>query len=195
MEVQTKIRSVEKSVSGLAFEHPCKEAILKSFVAVYREMESDDRLDGACHLLAALSHVVLAEHGVTNDVCVGEVLYGARSFCGSHSWVQIGSLVFDVASARPLNPMPATAVLAGYQVPNGTSSANAYGVPVPLDAAAQYVARQTVGEFMAGFENASGIDFWEWAATTCGRLGLPTNPALLEKKYGETRWKYVKAVE
>ena len=92
-ELNRRVGVVKAMSLTVALNHPRRDAIVNTFVEVYREMESDDRLDGGCHLLAAHSHILLCEQGIENELCVGEYFVPAsaesEAFSGSHSWVEI----------------------------------------------------------------------------------------------------------
>jgi hypothetical protein len=64
VNLRSRVEEVRGAIELVAFEHPSRREVLETFVEVYREMEGDERTDGACHLLAAHAHVVLTEHGV-----------------------------------------------------------------------------------------------------------------------------------
>ena len=194
-ELDGRVAAARTAVSAVAFAHPQRERILETFVALYREMESDDRLDGACHLIAALSHVVLAVQGIENELCVGEVAF-SETFTGSHSWVEIGDLRFDVAMARPMfeNPVYESAsVLGSTEIPSGRKTRLVYGVAVALDAAGMQAASSDLAGFMSGFKRASGLDFWFWAQRTARGLGVTAKRDKLEAQYSGARWTYLNA--
>jgi hypothetical protein len=62
-ELRVRVAAARAAAERVAFEHVARGSILDAFVEVYREMESDRRLDGSCH--------VLAEHDVANELHVG----------------------------------------------------------------------------------------------------------------------------
>jgi hypothetical protein len=163
-------------------------------------MESDRRSDGACHLFAALSHVVLAEQGIDNTLCVGSIEFlnrDGRQSAGSHSWVSVGDgVIFDVAMGRPHIEDAhddASPILAGMALPVGRPANVIYGVSIPLDNDALIATAVSLGEFAAEFKRKSrGIDFWFWAARTCREMGIKSRVVKLEARYRNVRWTHVK---
>jgi hypothetical protein len=198
-ELHARVRAVREAANEAPFDHPQRERILDTFAAIYREMESDTRNDGACHLLAALSHVVLAEQGIDNTLCVGTFVFldrEGREASASHSWVTVGrGIIFDVAVGRPLvegarsDPAP---ILAGLELPAARPANVIHGVRLPLDLHGLRAASLSLGEFAADFKRKShGIDFWFWAARTCRDIGIKSRIAKLEARYRNVTWTHV----
>lgn len=195
------IRRVEQGAARLAIEGPHAPTIRNVFVEAVRQMESDQRLDGSCHMLAALTHVLLSESAVEAQLLIGEVLNppkdGVQPSSFSHSWNDAGGVLIDVAIARPQHPMPygAAPTLGGFFMPAFEESPYVYGVPVPLDSAAEFVLSKTLGQYAEGARDGGGPDFWSWYEAACQRLGIKTTAAQLAHKYCDVRWRHVTTSE
>lgn len=195
------VHRVERGAARLAIEGPHAPTIRTVFVETVRQMESDRRLDGACHMLAALTHVLLSESDVEARLLIGEVLNPpedeVRPSSFSHSWNDAGGVLIDVAIARPQHPMPygAAPTLGGYFMPAFEESHYLYGVPVPLDPAAKFVLTRTLGEYAEGARDRGGPDLWDWYEVACRRLGIKTTAAQLVQRYRDVGWCHVTTQE
>lgn len=191
------VRQIEDGAAQVQLEGEHPTQIRNVFVEVFREMESDDRHDGACHMLAALGHVLLSESSVQARLCVGEIL-NARDDQGgmsslSHSWNQVDGVLLDVSIARPLVPVPfeTRPTLGGLFIPSRDPTPIVYGVPIALDHMAASVLAMSLGEYVEGARSMSGLDMWWWYERSCRRLGIKARAEKLARKYRDVRWHHV----
>jgi len=56
--------------------------------------------EGGCHLISSISHVLLKEMGIENELCIGNLHHYEAGFF-THSWIEIEGKVFDVACSNP----------------------------------------------------------------------------------------------
>lgn len=200
-ELAAAVGRMSKSAEAVEIGAKHATVIRRVFLEVLEQMESDERSDGACHLLSSMGHVLLKESGVDGRLCVGEVLKCGDEAIGtfSHSWNDAASVMFDVAIARPLEAMPIFEqlypTLAGVELPAGTRTGVVYGVPLPLDEKAMTVLSGTLGDFVERGREVSGLDFWWWYERSCRRLGIKVQAQKLARKYRDDRWTHVVTAE
>ena len=200
-ELTALVRRMSEAVGAVGIDHNDATLIRRVFLEVFEQMESDERSDGACHLLASMGHILLKEVGVDSRLCLGEVLKCEEEAVGtfSHSWNEAAGVMFDVAIARPLEPMPILGqlhpALAGVELPSGKKTKVVYGVPLPLDEKAASVLSGTLADFVERGREVSGLDFWWWYERSCRRLGIKAHAQKLAKKYRDDRWTHVVTAE
>lgn len=186
--LEERVAKARETVALVRLKHPKGDLIKSAFIEVYREMESDCGLDGACHLLAPLGHILLLNLGVENTLCMGEVQDFPCTF--THSWVEIHAIKFDVAGARPLiETIHGSSVLNETEIPSGKRTGRTYGVPGEVDYMAAIPLERGLAAFAVIFKKLSGIDFWLWVQVVCRRAGIAkATAAKLREKHKNVRW-------
>lgn len=162
------------------------EAVLRVYTEVLRFVVDSEYL-GACHDTSAVLHMVLAEHGVTSELCIGEVGIGRHFF--DHSWVDIDGAIFDVAVCMP-DPRGAHV---GGPVFHSTDLFLArptdmvYGAESGMGLGGEALPALTLD--LAGYSAVQPQpDIWTLAVAIASRSGL-TNPtfAQFRARYGKAR--------
>jgi hypothetical protein len=163
--------------------------IRKAFAALYRYME-EQHVDGGCHALSAMAHVVLRELRVPITLNAGWVLLpsGERY---THSWIEVDGRVFDIACERPNHhrrDFRGSAVLAGIQVSSGRPAAEVYGASSDNDVDAETI-RIGTGTISSWLVPSGAYD-WFWGPTELvgQRVGLARSARGLRESHGNARW-------
>jgi hypothetical protein len=68
----------------------------------YDVINNKNLIQGGCHFLSVLLHIVLSELEIDNQLCLGNVRLSGVVF--SHSWIQIDNAVYDIAISHTNNP-------------------------------------------------------------------------------------------
>jgi Transglutaminase-like superfamily len=192
----TRAERLAMTARKVLAERPQADAISAVSAAVYWFMESKE-LRGACHALSAIGHVLLSEHGVENELCLGEVALVRPSgeiAAWGHSWLEIGGSVVDIAIKRPLNPVPfpLAPVVGGVDLDTERPTSLIHGVDTksPVDTFVDQVRSCTVGDFATGFNQNMNFEFWRVIVDLGADTGLAlSGPALIAKHAG-TRWRF-----
>ncbi|HUR42442.1 MAG TPA: hypothetical protein VM240_14870 [Verrucomicrobiae bacterium] len=144
---------------------------------------------GACHATTAVSTVLLREQDVEAQPYIGECKNQEGFF--DHSWVEVNSLVYDVAIAMPLTHVHAQApVFGGLSVDTKQPTPISYGVKSPsgYDDPAEMIRAISIADYMDAFPNhPEGL--WGIAKIIGKSLGLRLNNGVMKKTYAELKWK------
>jgi hypothetical protein len=179
--------SLKQAALEILGSDPAGPRIARTMQAVYDLMEAV-RWDGACHAISALMFVLLREQGVQATLRLGEVAFGDGHF--DHSWIEINGAVFDVAIARPLDPVSGhSPVVGGRHVHDGQPTPLIYGAVsgLPQDADAARRQNMQLGEYMDVFpEHPQGL--WGVAVDVGAQLGLHASAHSLRQRYSHVEW-------
>jgi hypothetical protein len=163
--------------------------IRKAFAALYRYME-DQRVDGGCHALSAMAHVLLRELRVPSTLNAGWVLLPSGN-AYTHSWVEVDGQVYDIACERPnrhRSEFQRSAVLVGLDVSSGLPAAEVYGGSSDKDFDAETI-RIGTGTISSWLVPSGSYDwFWRPMELLGQSVGLARSARGLRESHGEARW-------
>lgn len=152
-----------------------------------------EQFRGACHVTAALLHVLLREKGIENTLVCGELGKGENYF--DHSWVEIDGKIYDIAVALPLiekfdgHPIFASCDISTLAQPTWT-----YGVSSGIadDPSMSAIKACSFVEYM---DNAPyhKHGLWHFAQKLGRKLGLRLNLNAMRNKFSGTIWTEKKA--
>lgn len=142
---------------------------------------------GGCHDTSAVLHMLLADAGLSSELCIGEVGTGQQFF--DHSWVEVEGLVFDVAVCMPLQQGRAVGgpVFGGVDLATGARSDLRYGARsgLGLDHSAQIAQ----GNDLDGYARVQDDpNIWVLAVAIASRCGaLDATFEGFMQRYGKVR--------
>lgn len=147
-----------------------------------------ERYRGACHAVSAILHVLLREHGLQSDLCMGELGRDTISF--DHSWVEINGSIFDVAVTSTHDPRyDSPPVFAGLDLSSRGEPTWQYGIDSGTgdDPAVVAIKEMSFLQFMNGAPiHKNGL--WHIVQKIGGRSGLALSLNKLRAKYGQATW-------
>lgn len=135
-------------------KHECEKQIKQIVRGAYDFIIEHD-YQGGCHLISAILYILLTEKGYKPILKLGEVRVNDIIF--DHSWIELDNKVIDVAIMNTLqDDVKLPPVLLGKSVATGCSVNYQYGVSENIDATAQLVIKQSIGQYiMAGSSHGS----------------------------------------
>ncbi|PGC10522.1 hypothetical protein COM08_30425 [Bacillus wiedmannii] len=102
---------------------------------------------GGCHLISAIVHILLTEKGYNSVIKLGEVQINNIIF--DHSWIEIDGEVIDISIMNTLQDgFRYPPVLYGKSAATGLQVEYKYGVSHDIDATAQLVISQSIGQYI-----------------------------------------------
>ncbi len=171
--------------SSIGYQHPRKSDIEETFFAVSDYLRERPN-PGACHLLSSILHVLLSEQGIENTLCVGEVSSDKGNF--DHSWIEIDSLVFDVAIQLTNEGDRNPPIYAGINLVTAQLAEMKYGVQMKrgLDPIAKGMFNTSFVKYMDDFpRHQNGA--WDIVKKLAKhRLGFSVNIEELRERYSST---------
>ena len=160
------------------------------FEDFYDDMDRKGLIQGGCHFLSSILHVILNEFDIDNELCLGNVEMKGCIF--SHSWIDIKGKVFDIAimktnrSEISLNGV----VFSGVDLSTGNLPEINYGVYSDqdlVDSTGKQVKKLTLGEYFGN--NPYGSQFvWNYIADFCKMKKKFVNTRRLKEKYADEKW-------
>lgn len=134
--------------------HECEQQV-KDIIRGAFDFIVEHDYQGGCHLVSAILHIILTEKGYEPVVRLGEVQVADSVF--DHSWIELDGEVIDVAIMNTLqDDFKLPPVLYGKSVASGKPVDCQYGVSSYIDATAQLVITQSIGEYiMTGVSHGS----------------------------------------
>ena len=160
------------------------------FEDFYDDMDRKGLIQGGCHFLSSILHVILNEFDIDNELCLGNVEMKGCIF--SHSWIDIKGKVFDIAimktnrSEISLNGV----VFASVDLSTGNLPEINYGVYSDqdlVDYTGKQVKKLTLGEYFGN--NPYGSQFvWNYIADFCKMKKKFVNTRRLKEKYADEKW-------
>ena len=169
--------------------HPQCSPIAAVYQVLYRFMEKK-KVNGGCHFITALAHVLLRQAQVDSSLVAGWVLTPQGRYF-THSWNQIHGSVFDIAITRPnlhrlefRQPAVLNGIEVGNDGPLGLAQCK-YGVtgPSTFDEITTFVGTGTVGTYAAGLPI-----FWDLASKLELEAGIKIEGSHLAAKYKDSPW-------
>jgi hypothetical protein len=149
------------------------------------------KLLGACHSVTAVAHVLLREQRIESVPCIGLVLlpHAGRLV---HSWLEISSLVYDLAIAFPLieyEEFREAPVVAGRNLDTGLPTELLYGTRLTDDAISypENIHHSSLTAYLDGSAE-QGIDLWATTLALGTRLGLDVDVETLRRRHQKTPW-------
>ncbi|MDD9261699.1 MULTISPECIES: SEC-C metal-binding domain-containing protein [Bacillus cereus group] len=150
------------AIDGFACDDQIKKIIRGSFNFI---VEHD--YQGGCHLISAIIHILLTEKGYDSVVRIGEVKI--NNFVFDHSWVEIEGEVIDIAIMNTLqNGLRFAPVIYGKSITTGTNVEYTYGVSHALDATAQLVISQSIGQYIMDGVSHGSLEIMKLIAEDAG---------------------------
>jgi hypothetical protein len=160
----------------------------RTLIQVLEVILPEERWDGACYAIASIVHLLIREQGIQSALCLGEVSIDSMAF--DHGWVEINSLAYDIAIAKPLQPAFANPpVVKGLDVETMEPTSLRYGVAsgFPPDSPIKMVLSIPFHEYMDGFP-AHRFGLWGVTADIGKTLGLRNNASELRKRHRDVLW-------
>lgn len=181
---------LKRAIDEVMVGQPARDEARRIFATVYRYMDSKS-VDGGCHALSAIAHVLLAEKKVPSTLNAGCVdLPDGTSY--SHSWVEIDDRVFDLACERPNRHRLSwrrPAVVYGVEVTTRSPPSARYGASIDsgIDAETRRIGTGTIASWLAPSGRTDW--FWEPLSMLMLRIGVKRSPRALRESYGALRWR------
>ncbi|HFU7085283.1 TPA: SEC-C metal-binding domain-containing protein [Bacillus cereus] len=150
------------AIDGFACDDQIKKIIRGSFNFIVKH-----DYQGGCHLISAIIHILLTEKGYSSVVRIGEVKI--NNFVFDHSWVEIEGEVIDIAIMNTLqNGLRFAPVIYGKSIMTGTNVEYTYGVSHNLDATAQLVISQSIGQYIMDGVSHGSLEIMKLIAEDAG---------------------------
>lgn len=122
---------------------------------------------GGCHLVSAIVHILLTEKGYNPTVRLGEVQIDDYVF--DHSWIELDGEVIDVTIMNTLQDgFKFPPVLYGKSITTGKQVEYQYGVSQYLDATAQLVISQSIGQYIIEGVSHGSLEIMKLIAENSG---------------------------
>ncbi|MRX56498.1 hypothetical protein GJU41_21350 [Bacillus idriensis] len=146
--------------------HECEQQVKDIIRGTFDFIAKHD-YQGGCHLVSAIVHILLTEKGYNPVVRLGEVQVGDYVF--DHSWIELDGEVIDVAIMNTLQDgFKFPPVLYGKSVVTGKQVEYQYGVSQYLDATAQLVMGQSIGQYIMEGESHGTLEIMKLIAEYSG---------------------------
>lgn len=138
---------------------------------------------GACHSTSAALTIVLREHGLEPQLCIGEVQFDQRYF--DHSWVEFDGVVLDAAVSAPLpgGAFVGGPVFASLCLDDGEPTVLGYGATSGLGLGVEAI--PAAGHNLLDYSRLQPTPtIWELAAGVLNVMGHDVSTSTLKDKYG-----------
>jgi len=144
---------------------------------------------GACHDTSAILYILLTEHGLSPNLCIGEVAAdlperAEKHFFG-HSWVEVSDSIFDPAISMPQLGAPdvSAPIFGSIDLFSGKKTSLQYGVTSShgLDQPALINCKKNLHEFALAQPRD---DIWSLSVAIGKRIGLPLKSSDIATRYG-----------
>lgn len=173
----------------LAGERVECSGIINPFFQVLRFV-IEEQYRGACHASSAVLYVLLRELNIDATINIGEL--GRDKLCFDHSWVEVEGKIFDVAVARPLEPIFDSApVFMSHNLESMKAPLWEYGISSGMRDD-PFVELIKAGSFATFMDNApvhkNGL--WHLVQKFGNRCGLKINLNKTRQKYSQVHWRF-----
>lgn len=182
--------TLKKQIDKITEENNLDKYVAVIFEDFYDDMDKKGLIQGGCHFLSSILHVILNEFDIDNELCLGNVEMKGCIF--SHSWIYIKGKVFDIAIMRTnrseisLNGV----VFASVDLSTGNRPEINYGIYSDqdlVDSTGKQVKKLTLGEYFRN--NPYGEQFvWNYIADFCKMKKKFVNIRRLKEKYTDEKW-------
>jgi len=163
--------------------------IINPFLQVLRFV-IEEPYRGACHASSAILYVLLRESNIDATINIGEL--GRDNICFDHSWVEVGGKIFDVAIARPDDPVfDGAPVFMEHDLDSMKAPLWQYGTSSGIGDD-PFVEQIKAGSFATYMNNApfhtNGL--WHYVQKFGKRCGLKINLNKARQKYSQVQWRF-----
>ncbi len=185
--METNLQHWTKNTQVILRNKPWVLKFTKIFQEIVRFIKVND-WQGACHAVSSVFYVLLAEQGITSNLCIGEVQIGKLVF--NHSWIEIDEEVYDVAIISTLYEefhFPPT--VRGFNVETKKPTDLRYGVftGLPDDPPTHLIKATTFASFMEDFpHHRDGL--WGITVVIGKKIGANLDVRTIRSIYASTTW-------
>lgn len=142
---------IKQTILNIQQDQAINMVIADLFCDFYDMVRKNNLIQGGCHFLSVLFHIILSEFGIENHLCLGNVQVNGRIF--SHSWVEIVNKIYDIAISQTNDPNCSLSrvIFCNINTENRLLSNVEYGVLSEselVDKTGKIIAEQTIGDYI-----------------------------------------------
>jgi hypothetical protein len=176
-----------KFMKEINIQHPQQNEIQKAYVSTLNYLARTEEASGGCHFISAMLYILLVEQGVECDLMIGEVEDTEKGVRFSHSWLEIGGIIYDPAIMHTLDGAVHPPVYYGICLTYEPLEME-YGVSESkdeLDRDAKQVLTQSITAYLDGITKLGFPKNYLWDEILKAGIGTVgyTNLSRLRKKY------------
>lgn len=166
------------------------QAIPDLFYDFYSDMNRKNLMQGGCHFLSSIFHVLLDVFGVENTLYIGNIEIKGKTL--SHSWVEINDHVYDIAitQASYSSVCNEGAIFDGVDLNTEKETDIKYGVLSEeelVDNSGKIIENATIGEYFSHCPYGKSY-VWDYIEEFSKTHKKYVNISRLKNHYADDKW-------